>query len=128
MRTQYLLFHKVHMSGTALNVCFRMLIDTSTVINMNCVDPLGRTALLMAIDNENMEMLELLLENKAETKDALLHAINEEYVEAVEVLLDHEESIHIEGEPWSWETLSEAVIFSLPYFFYVVTLFQVIEA
>ena len=42
-----------------------------------------------------------------ETKDALLHAINEEYVEAVEVLLDHEESIHVEGEPWSWETLSE---------------------
>ena len=31
--------------------------------------------------------VELLLENKVETKDALLHAINEEYVEAVEVLL-----------------------------------------
>ena len=29
--------------------------------------------------------VELLLENKVETKDALLHAINEEYVEAVEV-------------------------------------------
>ena len=27
-------------------------------------DWLARTALLMAIDNENMEMLELLLENK----------------------------------------------------------------
>ena len=65
--------------------CFRMLENPHVVINMNCMDPLGRTALLMAIDNENMEMLELLLENKAETKDALLHAINEEYVEAVEV-------------------------------------------
>ena len=59
-----------------------MLANPATVINMNCVDPLGRwavigqnimilisdwlsrTALLMAIDNENMEMLELLLENK----------------------------------------------------------------
>lgn len=41
-----------------------MLEDKSIVINMNCVDPLGRTAMLMAIDNENMEMLELLLENK----------------------------------------------------------------
>ena len=69
----------------------------------------GRTALLMAIDNENLEMVVLLLENKVwiqeiktkvETKDALLHAINEEYVEAVEVLLDHEESIHKEGELW----------------------------
>ena len=90
-------------------------------INIDCVDPLGRwavigqgitilisdwlarTALLMAIDNENLEMVEVLLENKVETKDALLHAINEEFVEAVEVLLDHEESIHAEGEPWvSW--------------------------
>ena len=69
-------------------------------INIDCVDPLGRTALLMAIDNENLEMVEVLLENKVETKDALLHAINEEFVEAVEVLLDHEESIHIEGQPW----------------------------
>ena len=84
-----------------------MLEHPESVININCMDPLARTAMLMAIDNENMEMLELLLENKAETKDALLHAINEEYVEAVEVLLDHEEMIHVEGEPWSWETLSE---------------------
>ena len=55
-------------------------------------------------ENKKMNKLNLL---QAETKDALLHAINEEYVEAVEVLLDHEESIHLEGEPWSWETLSE---------------------
>ena len=41
-----------------------MLESTTTIINMNCRDPLGRSALLMAIDNENMEMLELLLENK----------------------------------------------------------------
>lgn len=53
----------------------------------------------MAIDNENLEMVELLLEFRVETKDALLHAISEEYVEAVEVLLDHEELIHKEGEP-----------------------------
>jgi len=83
----------------------RMLTSIGNHINIDCVDPLGRTALLMAIDNENLEMVELLLENKVETKDALLHAINEEYVEAVEVLLDHEESIHKEGEPWSWEAM-----------------------
>ncbi|XP_043484269.1 transient receptor potential-gamma protein isoform X3 [Leptopilina heterotoma] len=62
-------------------------------INVNCVDPLGRTALLMAIDNENLEMVELLIEYKVDTKDALLHAISEEFVEAVEVLLEHEETI-----------------------------------
>nr|CAD7431632.1 unnamed protein product [Timema monikensis] len=74
-------------------------------ININCVDPLGRSALLMAIDNENLEMVELLIEHKVETKDALLHAISEEFVEAVEVLLDHEETIHRPGEPHSWEAL-----------------------
>ena len=41
-----------------------MLDDPTNILNINCMDPLGRTALLMAIDNENMEMLELLLENK----------------------------------------------------------------
>ena len=46
------------------NFVVRMLEDTNLVINMNCTDPLGRSALLMAIDNENMEILELLLENK----------------------------------------------------------------
>lgn len=61
-------------------------------ININCVDPLGRSALLMAIDNENLDMVELLINYKVDTKDALLHAISEEFVEAVEVLLDHEDS------------------------------------
>ncbi|CAB3365421.1 Hypothetical predicted protein [Cloeon dipterum] len=74
-------------------------------INVNCVDPLGRSALLMAIDNENLEMVELLLEHRVDTKDALLHAISEEFVEAVEVLLDHEATRHTPGEPHSWEAL-----------------------
>ncbi|XP_071559770.1 transient receptor potential-gamma protein isoform X1 [Temnothorax nylanderi] len=74
-------------------------------VNVNCVDPLGRSALLMAIDNENLEMVELLIEHKVDTKDALLHAISEEFVEAVEVLLEHEETLHRNGEPHSWEAL-----------------------
>ncbi|XP_069174755.1 transient receptor potential-gamma protein-like isoform X3 [Procambarus clarkii] len=86
----------------------RMLLrsrESGCMMNINCVDPLGRSALLMAIDNENLEMVELLIEFKVETKDALLHAISEEYVEAVEVLLDHEETVHIPGEPHSWEAI-----------------------
>uniref|UniRef100_A0A903WR35 Transient receptor ion channel domain-containing protein n=2 Tax=Anopheles darlingi TaxID=43151 RepID=A0A903WR35_ANODA len=74
-------------------------------ININCVDPLGRSALLMAIDNENLEMVELLINHRMDTKDALLHAISEEFVEAVEVLLDHEDSSHKTGDPHSWEAL-----------------------
>lgn len=57
--------------------------------NMNCVDPLGRTALRIAIENENIEMIDILLESNAEMGDALLHAINEENVEAVELILNH---------------------------------------
>ncbi|XP_067623442.1 transient receptor potential-gamma protein [Eurosta solidaginis] len=76
-------------------------------INVNCVDPLGRTALLMAIDNENLEMVELLISYNVDTKDALLHSISEEFVEAVEVLLDHENvTFHTEGNH-SWESQSE---------------------
>lgn len=66
--------------------------EDSDHININCVDPLGRSALLMAIDNENLEMVELLINYNVDTKDALLHAISEEFVEAVEMLLDHEDS------------------------------------
>ncbi|CAG9854058.1 unnamed protein product [Phyllotreta striolata] len=79
--------------------------EETNYININCVDPLGRSALLMAIDNENLEMVELLIEHRVETKDALLHAISEEFVEAVEVLLEHEETIHHKGDPHSWEAL-----------------------
>lgn len=68
-------------------------------MNMNCCDPIGRSGLLMAIDNENLEMCELLISAGVEMKDALLHAINEEFVEAVELLLDNEDQIHIEGQP-----------------------------
>ena len=64
------------------------------------MDPLGRGALLMAIDNENSQMVELLVVMGIETKDALLHAIDKEFVEAVELLLEHEELIHKDGEKY----------------------------
>lgn len=61
-------------------------------ININCVDPLGRTAILIAIENENIEMLDSLLGYNVELGDAILHAISEENVEAVELLLNHQSS------------------------------------
>ncbi|GFQ91603.1 transient receptor potential-gamma protein [Trichonephila clavata] len=80
-----------------------------TGININCTDPLGRSALLMAIDNENLEMVQLLIYSQVETKDALLHAINEEFVEAVELLLEHEEHHHVKGTPHSWEAIDRDI-------------------
>ncbi|XP_013773346.1 transient-receptor-potential-like protein isoform X1 [Limulus polyphemus] len=79
----------------------------SSSLDANCIDPLGRSAMLMAIDNENLDMLELLVIEGVQTNDALLHAINVEYVEAVELLLEYEEFIHKEGEPYSWERVSQ---------------------
>lgn len=78
-------------------------------LDVNCKDPVGRSAIRMAIDNENLQMLELLLDNGVECRDALLHAINAEYVEAVDLLLEHEETIHKEGEPHSWEKVDRDI-------------------
>ncbi len=58
-------------------------------IDVNCVDPLGRSALLIAIENENLEVMELLLDHGVNTGDALLFAIRKEVVGAVELLLSH---------------------------------------
>jgi len=58
-------------------------------LNINCVDPLGRTALHVAIDNDNTELIELLLSYNVDDTDALLHAINEDNVEATVMLLDY---------------------------------------
>lgn len=60
----------------------------------------------MAISNENLEMVEMLVVMGVETRDALLHAIDSEFVEAVEVLLEHEEVIHKDGEPYVSPCLS----------------------
>ncbi|XP_070163013.1 transient-receptor-potential-like protein isoform X1 [Polyergus mexicanus] len=61
------------------------------LLDMDCVDSLGRGALTLALEAENLEMVELLVVMGVETKDALLHAIDQEFVEAVELLLEHEE-------------------------------------
>lgn len=69
-------------------------------IDVNCVDSLGRSAINLAIENENLEMVELLIVMGVEPKDALLHAINAEFVEAVELLLEYEELIYVEGDKY----------------------------
>ncbi|CAH0718988.1 unnamed protein product, partial [Brenthis ino] len=78
------------------------------ILDINCVDPLNRSALIAAIENENIELIKLLLKAGIKVKDALLHAIKEEYVEAVELLLQWEEETHVPGEPYSWESVDPA--------------------
>uniref|UniRef100_A0A1A9VFI0 Transient receptor ion channel domain-containing protein n=1 Tax=Glossina austeni TaxID=7395 RepID=A0A1A9VFI0_GLOAU len=76
--------------------------------NINCVDPMNRSALISAIENENIDLIDLLLEKNIQVGDALLHAISEEYVEAVEMLLQWEETHHKEGQPYSWEAIDSS--------------------
>ncbi|KPJ19923.1 Transient receptor potential protein [Papilio machaon] len=84
------------------------------ILDINCVDPLNRSALIAAIENENIELIKLLLASGIKVKDALLHAIKEEYVEAVELLLQWEEEHHVPGEPYSWESVdSSAATFTV---------------
>lgn len=81
---------------------FRLIAEHSSdgQLNINCVDPLNRSALIAAIENENIELIRILLEFEILVKDGLLHAISEEYVEAVEMLLYHEETNHKPGDPY----------------------------
>uniref|UniRef100_A0A182KCS2 Transient receptor ion channel domain-containing protein n=1 Tax=Anopheles christyi TaxID=43041 RepID=A0A182KCS2_9DIPT len=82
--------------------------DQPEEFDINCVDPLNRSALIAAIENENIELINLLLREGIKVKDALLHAIKEEYVEAVETLLLWEEENHVPGEPYSWEAVDRS--------------------
>lgn len=82
--------------------------DRPEELNINCVDPLERSALIAAIENENIELIRLLLEEGILVKDALLHAIKEEYVEAVETLLQWEEEHHEPNTPYSWEAVDRS--------------------
>ncbi|XP_042237960.1 transient receptor potential protein-like isoform X2 [Homarus americanus] len=75
-------------------------------LDVNCTDPLGRSSLAVAIENENLDLLELLLQHNIKPKDSLLHAISEQYVEGVEVLLSYEETNHKKGDPYSWECMT----------------------
>lgn len=45
------------------------------VFDINCTDPLGRSALSIAIINENPELMEILLDSGILTQDSLLLAI-----------------------------------------------------
>ena len=70
--------------------------NTFEKFNMNAVDPLGRSALRIAIEYENIEMIEVLLNYHVDVGEALLHAINEEFVEAVEMLLHYQDNAPVD--------------------------------
>ncbi|XP_045143400.1 short transient receptor potential channel 1 isoform X2 [Echinops telfairi] len=63
--------------------------NCSSDLNINCVDVLGRNAVTITIENENLDILQLLLDYGCQSADALLVAIDSEVVGAVDILLNH---------------------------------------
>ncbi len=74
-----------------------------TPVNVNVTNILGRSALQMVVDNENVEIVELLLkQDKVEIGDALLYAIREGVYKMVEMMVNHPSiSRQMLGEGWS---------------------------
>ncbi|BHF71248.1 anthranilate synthase component II, variant [Sparganum proliferum] len=72
-------------------------------VNVNCTNMLGRTAIQIAVDNENFEIVELLLqEPNIRIGDALLYAIQEGVYRIVEMLIDHHSiTKEVLGTSWS---------------------------
>ncbi|GFN81520.1 transient-receptor-potential-like protein [Plakobranchus ocellatus] len=59
-------------------------------VSVNCTDMLGRSAIQIAVDNENIELVELLLKQEGvKIGDALLYAIREGVYRIVEMLIEH---------------------------------------
>lgn len=107
--TKRIKFTRTHITYTRIIDEYR---DNPSEFDINCVDPLNRSALVAAIENENIELIRLLLEENIKVNDALLHAIKEEYVEAVELLLVWEEDHH--------EPNTSYVIICLIKFFFII--------
>ncbi|KAJ8028176.1 Transient-receptor-potential-like protein [Holothuria leucospilota] len=72
-------------------------------VNVNVTNLLGRSALQMAVDNENIEIVELLLaQTGIDIGDALLQAIREGVYRMVEMMVNHPSiSRQMLGEGWS---------------------------
>ena len=59
--------------------------------NLNCTDYMGRNALHLAVDSENTECIEILMDklNFACIEEALLHAISKGLTKVVRIVIEH---------------------------------------
>ena len=78
-------------------------LQSAKPVNVNATNMMGRTAIQIAVDNENVEIVELLLKQKTvQVGDALLYAIREGVYRIVEMLIDHPSiSRDMLGPEWS---------------------------
>ncbi|XP_059176496.1 short transient receptor potential channel 6-like [Physella acuta] len=69
----------------------RILRDFVDTVNVDCMDALGRTALRLAVKNEHLEIVEVLLEksNQHHIYEAVLQAISAGHTQIAETILKH---------------------------------------
>nr|CDS19159.1 short transient receptor potential channel 6 [Echinococcus granulosus] len=75
----------------------RELLNDPT-LNVNCVDYMGRNAVLLAMKTENIELIGALVGklNFYAVEDALLNAISQEKIHIVKLIIDHPQYIRME--------------------------------
>lgn len=73
-----------------------LLIDPT--LNVDCVDYMGRNAVLLAMKTENIELIDALVGklNFYAVEDALLNAISQEKIHIVKLIIDHPQYIRME--------------------------------
>jgi ankyrin repeat protein len=60
---QLFLLHTERGDLAAVRRIVTALAKKKTIFDIDCVDPLGRSGLIIAIENENLEMIQFLLES-----------------------------------------------------------------
>lgn len=79
-----------------VEVVKELLCDPS--LNVDCVDYMGRNAILLAMKTENIELIGCLVDklNFFAVEDALLNAISQEKIHIVKLIIDHPQYIRME--------------------------------
>ncbi|XP_070555118.1 short transient receptor potential channel 4-like [Ptychodera flava] len=64
-------------------------LENATGLDFNCVDPNGRTALIIAVENANTDVIEILLDHDVDLGDALLRAVDKQIIGPVQLICEH---------------------------------------
>ncbi|KAL8589975.1 hypothetical protein ACOMHN_007001 [Nucella lapillus] len=69
----------------------RRLLNEYHELNVDCIDALGRTALRLAVKNEHLEIVEVLLDRSSQhhIHEAVLQAISAGHIQIAETILKH---------------------------------------
>ncbi|XP_048773231.1 short transient receptor potential channel 7-like isoform X2 [Ostrea edulis] len=69
----------------------KRILDQTPEMNVDCIDALGRTALRLAVKNEHLEVVEVLLDRSSgrHIYEAVLQAISASHIQIAETILKH---------------------------------------